>query len=88
MVVVVDTVVVVVRGLVVSTWDISSVTGTDLTGAVLSSPTSSILLETEKHKIVTNKVSLKPQLKILKNFHFPFSIFAFLKIMKKTTFIP
>ena len=52
-----DTVVVVVRGLVVSTWDISSVTGTDLTGAVLSSRTSSMLLETEKHKIVTNKVT-------------------------------
>ena len=54
-----DTVVVIVRGLV-STSDISSVTGTELTGAVLASRTSSILLETEKHKIVTNKVTLKP----------------------------
>ena len=45
-VVVVDAVVVVVRGLVVSTSDISSV---KVTGAVLTSRTSSMLLETEIH---------------------------------------
>lgn len=48
-VVVVDAVVVVVRGLVVSTSDISSVKVTELTGAVLTSRTSSMLLETEIH---------------------------------------